>query len=373
MLDGDRAQDAAVGAQRQSFLGFDRCLQAVGPVAVLGDAACHLVDQLDGRAAHDVLDVAPQQHLGVERVAHGRGQVQVLGGDQAAAFERSFDRERAAFGEEDVARVLVELEVRPALEPAHGGGEARQETGVLAGFRPSDHQWDARLVDQDRVRLIHDGGVQRARDFASDRRPPVHLVVETKAEAVAQVVEAGFLGGDVGDVPRVCLPSRGRRHSFLHHAHAETEPFVNRPHPCGVAPRQIVVEGEDVRSAPRERGEERGGDRRQRLAFASRHLGDGAAVKRETSQNLDVVEALAERAPRGLAREREAIYHPRVVRAIPELERAAVQLLVAGGLKLRLATADGGENLSIVRAHPCSDTSSPFNAPRRGGSGGRPC
>ena len=71
MLQGDRAEDAAVLAEGEALLGLDRRLQAVAPLPPLGDAAGELVDELDRAAAHDVVDVAAQEVLGVEGVAQG--------------------------------------------------------------------------------------------------------------------------------------------------------------------------------------------------------------------------------------------------------------------------------------------------------------
>ena len=51
----------------EAFLRLERRLQAVGPVAIGDDAAGELVDHPDAAVAHDVVDVAPQQHPRVQR------------------------------------------------------------------------------------------------------------------------------------------------------------------------------------------------------------------------------------------------------------------------------------------------------------------
>src|SRR4029079_4576260 len=72
-------------------------------------------------------------------------------------------------------------------------------------------------------------------------------------------------------------------------------------HPLGVAAGEIVVDGYDVDALPLERVEV---DRKrcdERLALASLHLGDFAAVKRDAADQLDVIVPLAKCAHRRLA------------------------------------------------------------------------
>ena len=67
MLQRDRAEDPAVGLPLDAFLRLERRLQTIGPVTIGDDPAGELVDDLDAAVAHDVVDVAPQQHLRVQR------------------------------------------------------------------------------------------------------------------------------------------------------------------------------------------------------------------------------------------------------------------------------------------------------------------
>ena len=107
----------------QALLGLDRGVQAVGPVALVGDAAGRLVHELDLPAAHDVVDVALQQVLGVEGVAQLRVERDVLERVEAAAAERRLDARGARLGEGDVVGVLVGVEVAAGHEVAHERGE----------------------------------------------------------------------------------------------------------------------------------------------------------------------------------------------------------------------------------------------------------
>ena len=89
------------------------------------------------------------------------------------------------------------------------------------------------------------------------------------------------------------------------HADRHAEEFVDLPHPIGVAPGQIVVHRDDMHALAGERVEidRQRGD--QRLAFAGLHFGDLALVQDHAADQLHVEMALAERAPAGLAHDRE--------------------------------------------------------------------
>ena len=72
ILQGDGGQHAALLAERQSLLGFERRVQARRPAAVRRDAALELVHRFDGAVFHDVVHIAAQQRVGVDGVMHRR-------------------------------------------------------------------------------------------------------------------------------------------------------------------------------------------------------------------------------------------------------------------------------------------------------------
>ncbi len=91
-LHGDGAEHLALGGRVEALLGLDRRLQPVRPAPALGHPAAHLVDQLDRAAAHDVVDVAVQQRVGVQRDVD-RGELgQVLVVVEVDAAELLLDR-----------------------------------------------------------------------------------------------------------------------------------------------------------------------------------------------------------------------------------------------------------------------------------------
>ena len=82
---------------------------------------------------------------------------------------------------------------------------------------------------------------------------------------------------------------------------------MDDPHPLGVAPGQVVVDGDDVDALAGEGVEVGGQGRDQGLALTGLHLGDVAAVQGDAADQLDVEVPLAEGADAGLAHRRERL------------------------------------------------------------------
>ena len=68
----------------------------------------------------------------------------------------------------------------------------------------------------------------------------------------------------------------------------EPEEAVNLAHPLGVARGEVVVDGDDVDAAARQRVEVRGKRGDERLALARAHLGDLALVEHDAADELHV-------------------------------------------------------------------------------------
>ena len=129
-------------------------------------------------------------------------------------------------------------------------------------------------------------------------------------------------------------------------ADGEPEELVDLPHPFGVAPGEIVVDGDDMHAAAGQRVEIDRQRRDQRLAFAGLHLGDPALVQHHAADQLDVEMALAERALGGLAHGGES-GHQNVVEGgavgdlFPEFFGARAQRFVGEPLQLLFQRIDG--------------------------------
>ena len=182
----------------QAFLGLQRRLQAVRPVAVLHDAAGELVHDLDAPVADEVVDVAAQQGACVQRAVELGEEPVVLLRHQAPAAQGPLHVFVARFRELDVAAVLVGVEV-------HAGREGRRHLRHLDRRRgrrrgvAGDDEGHARLVHEQRIRLVDEREVERTMDE----------VGRVPREEVAQVVEARFLGRHVGHVGPIRAPPLG--------------------------------------------------------------------------------------------------------------------------------------------------------------------
>jgi hypothetical protein len=337
VLDGDRAEDLPLRLLEEPLFRLQGRLQAVRPVAVLGDPAGQLVHQLDAAVPHDVVDVAPQQGLGVQGVAQLGLEPQALRREQVPAAQQLLGPPHAAVGEEDVAGVFVGREIEARLQPA---GDFRQtpEVGPRLVEMAGDHQRDPRLVDQDRVGLVHQSEMEGA----------VDLTPEVETEAVAQEVEPGLLHRQIGDVAAVGPLPLPDALPLLHAGDGEPEALVDGDHPAGVPAGQVVVEGEHVHPAAGEGVEGYRRHGRQGLPLAGLHLHQLALVESDAGEHLLVIGTLPEGPAGDLAHQREAVREQLLGRLavagpLPQGARPVAELLVPGARQVLFAGIDGGE------------------------------
>ena len=104
--------------------------------------------------------------------------------------------------------------------------------------------------------------------------PALHHLRELVLHVVAQVVEAVFVVGAVGDVAGVGCAALVVVEPVHDDADGQAEEPVDLPHPFGVAAGEVVVDRDDVDALAGERVEIDGQGGDQRLAFAGLHLGD---------------------------------------------------------------------------------------------------
>ena len=198
-----------------------------------------------------------------------------------------------------------------------------------------DDQRRARLVDQDRVDLVHDREVVAALDET----------VLRDGHVVAQVVEAELGVRPVRDVGVVRRLALGERHHVLDRADRHPEPLEDRPVPLGVALGQVVVGGDEMDAGAgepvqveRERGDER-------LALTGLHLGDVALVEDDPAHHLDVEHALLRLAPARLAHggvglEQQLVQCLAVLEPLAQRRGGALQFLVRELLEVGLERGD---------------------------------
>ena len=185
--------------------------------------------------------------------------------------------------------------------------------------RAGNNQRRARLVDQNRVHFVHDREVVLALD----------VVLDIELHVVAQVVEAELVVLAVGDIGAIGDLALLVGQAVDDHADRQAEKSVDAPHPFGVAPRQVVVDGDDVHAASRQRVEHGGQSRDEGLALAGFHFGDAPLMQDHAADKLHVEVALADSPFGGLAHDGEDLrqdFEHRLFALLAIFDRADVRL-----------------------------------------------
>jgi hypothetical protein len=141
----------------------------------------------------------------------------------------------ALLADEHAPGLLVQGEMDIRLERGDDGVDAGIQRRGLLG-RAGDDKRGSGLVDENRVHLVHDGEVEVA----------LHELFLVELHVVAQVVETELVVGAVGDVSAV-----GRLAFLVGQAvhddpHGKSEIIIDVSHPGRVAPRQVVVDRDQV-------------------------------------------------------------------------------------------------------------------------------
>ena len=168
--------------------------------------------------------------------------------------------------------------------------DARVLVGGLVGGAGDDER-GAGFVDEDGVDFVDDGVVVAA----------LHAILDFELHVVAQVVEAEFVVGAVGDVGGIGGAALVVVEVVDDDADGEAEELVDLAHPLGVALGQVVVDGDDVDAVAGERVEIAGEGGDEGFAFAGLHFGDFALVQDHAADELHVEVAHLDGAPAGLA------------------------------------------------------------------------
>ena len=196
-----------------------------------------------------------------------------------------------ALEDADGALLFVDLVVRLGLEPGDDLGEfAVPAVGVALGGAGDDER-GAGLVDEDGVDFIDDGEVVAALDELG--LVPRHVV--------AQVVEAEFVVGAVGDVRGVLLAAHGGVLVGEDAAAGQAQEAVDAAHEVGLVFGEVVVHGDDVHALAGEGVEVGRSGGHEGLAFTGLHFGDVAQVQGGAAHQLDVEVAHAQGAGGGFA------------------------------------------------------------------------
>ena len=174
----------------------------------------------------------------------------------------------------------------------------------------------------------------------------LHAIRQAELHVVAQVVEAVFVVGAVGDIAAVVFVAFLIAQIVHDDAHRHAQAFVDAAHPLGIALRQVIVDGDHVDAFSRQGVEVHRQRRDQRLAFAGFHFGDFAAMQHDAADQLHVEVPHVDEAAAGFAHGGEGGNQKVVERGplrqlLAEGDGLRGQLLIGQRLHLRLQLIDG--------------------------------
>ncbi len=315
VLEGDRGERLVLRLDPHAFLRFDALVQTVGPATPGHQTAGEFVDDDDFAVLDHVVLVPVVKRMSAQRHHQVVDQRDVRGIVEARTFRQQPHAAEdllgmlvARFRQVHLMRLLVHpvvagrirhIRLRLVLHRLqHRSDRVHLDVEVGVILRgAADYQRRASLVDQDRVDLVDDPVEQLA------LHPRLHVV----DHVVAQVVEAVFVVGPVGDVRGVGSTLLVRWLLRDDHADSEAEEAVDLAHPAGVATGKVVVDRHDVDAAPGKTVQVDGQRGRQRLALAGTHLCDLAVVQDHAADQLHVEVAHAQRPLRRLAADGECL------------------------------------------------------------------
>ena len=339
ILEGDRGQGLVFLLHVDVLLGLDGLVQALAVAAAEHKAAGKLVDDDDLAVLDDIVDVPLHDAVGAQRLVDmvresGVFDIrQVFQVEGALGLGDAAGRERGGAGlfVDDVVGVqilaLLLLFVDGGIDHLFKPGDKivrlAVEVGALVALTGDDQRGPG-LVDEDRVHLVDDGENMSALDH----------VTLVEGHVVTQIVKAHLVVGAVCNVAGVGCAALLARQIVHDQANGQAHEAMDLSHPFAVAPRQVVVDGDDVHALARkgvEVGRQHG---HQGFALAGLHLGDAALVEHDAADELNVEGLHAQHAPGRLPRGGKGFGQDVVGRlargkARAELARFPLQFLVA--------------------------------------------
>ncbi len=214
----------------------------------------------------------------LDRVVEERDQRGVGRLVQVVDAEVVFNLLDARLKHTDGALLLVDLEVLARHEALGEVGELGEPAVRFTGCGTGDDERGARLIDEDGVDLVDYGEEVAA----------LHHVACLPGHVVAKVVEAELVVGAVGDVARVLFAALLRVLAGEDHARGHSECTEDAAHEFGLVAREVVIDGDDVHAAGRDRVEVCRHDGDEGLAFTGLHLRNVAEVQVRATHELHV-------------------------------------------------------------------------------------
>ena len=268
--------------------------------------------------------------------------------EQPVLVQEVFEVVVAAFGESDLFGFFVDAEVAGAVffflrdEFGDDGVQFFVEAVVEVGGAGDDER-GARLIYKDGVHFVDDGVVKFA----------LQAVFGGERHVAAQVVEAEFVVGAVGDVAAVRRLFVFLRHAGDDDAGSHAEEAVEFAQFFAVAAGKVVVDGDDVHAFAGQgvQVHRQGGD--QSFAFTGAHFGDFALVQHDAANHLYVVvaqakDALARFAHHGEGFGQELVEGFAFGEAFAEFGGFRLKGVVIEGLDLRFECVDFGDGFFVL-------------------------
>ena len=116
----------------------------------------------------------------------------------------------------------------------------------------------------------------------------LHALFNLINQVVAQIIEAKFVVGTVGDVGLVCGNFIRALHLRQIDTDRQAEEVIQASHPLRIATRQVIIDRDDVNAFARDRVEVNGKRTHQGFTFTGTHLSDFTFVQYHAADHLDI-------------------------------------------------------------------------------------
>ena len=326
ILEGDRRERLVFLLDAESLFGFDSLMKTITPAASRHQAAGELIDNDDLAFLHDILDIALVQRVRAQRLVdvvqdfHVRHVGKIIHGQKIFAAAEAF------FGQCHGAVLFIDLIIDIATQFRDDFVDAVVLVGRFIARTGNDERCP-RLVDQNRVDFVHDRVMVRT----------LRAMREIELHIVAQVVEAEFVVGAVGNIRAVRLAAFVVVQSVLDHPDAQSKKLVEPAHPFGVTLCQVIVDCDNVDAFAVESIQICRKRRHERFAFTGLHFCDAALMKDNSADKLHVEVPHIESALARFANDCESV-RQQVLERLSVLE----SLLEFGCFGLELFVAEAG-------------------------------
>ena len=336
VLEGDGGQCLVFPLDLDVLLCFQGLVQPLAVTSPGHETAREFVDDEHLAVLDDIVHVAPEEGVRLQGLIHMMEQFDIARIEEVLDLQGLFDPRHPLLGEDDGPGLLVDRVIRFSPEP---GDDLVDPIVFVRRFlgRARDDQRGSRLVDEDAVDLVDDGIV----------KVPLDVILEGELHVVPQVVKPEFVVRAVDDVAVVGFASLLVGKAMDDDSDGESQKIVDRPHPGGVSPGQVVVHGDELSPLARKGIQVQGHRRGKSFPFARLHLGDFTLVEHNASDELRVEGPHFHGPPCGLPDNGEGLRQD-VVEGGPvcelllEISRLGLQLFVGELLD------DGLESVDLV-------------------------